>query len=165
MKSAQIWPNFCSIVSSSKGESAESALLLGFSLYQLHDNKAAVVQLARAVQLNPNLPTVHTLYAQALKETGDSEGAARTVPAGVEAESSYDYIANIETALLLKQDGKLDEALTCIQHALQVRPGDPWGAVPTGVHRVAEGVRSMWLGVNWRVWSRTTRTSPKPTFL
>lgn len=28
----------------SKGESAESALLLGFSLYQLHDNKQAAQQ-------------------------------------------------------------------------------------------------------------------------
>jgi tetratricopeptide (TPR) repeat protein len=108
----------------SKGESAESALLLGFSLYQLHDNKAAAVQLARAVQLNPNLPTVHALYAQCLKETGDSEGAAEQFRQELKL-NPYDYVSNMETALLLKQDGKLDEALACIERALLVRPGDP----------------------------------------
>jgi tetratricopeptide (TPR) repeat protein len=108
----------------SKGESAESALLLGFSLYQLHDNKAAVRQLARAIQLNPNLPTVHALYAQALKETGDTDGAAEQFRLELK-QNPYDYVANIETSLLLKQDGKLDEALACIQRALLIRPGDP----------------------------------------
>jgi len=108
----------------SKGESAESALLLGFSLYQLHDNKAAAQHLARAIQLNPNLPTVHALYAQALKETGDTDGSAEQF--GLELKQNpYDYVANIETSLLLKQDGKLDEALVCIQRALLIRPGDP----------------------------------------
>jgi tetratricopeptide (TPR) repeat protein len=108
----------------SKGESAESALLLGFSLYQLHDNKAAVLQLARATQLNPNLPTVHALYAQALKDTGDAEGAAEQFRQELKL-NPYNFIANIETALLLKQEGKLDEALSCLQRALLVRPGDP----------------------------------------
>ena len=108
----------------SKGESAESALLLGFSLYQLHDNQAAAVQLARAIQLNPNLPTVHALYAQALKETGDTEGSAEQFRLELK-QNPYDYVANIETSLLLKQEGKLDEALACIQRALQIRPKDP----------------------------------------
>ena len=107
-----------------KGESAESALLLGFSLYQLHDNKAAAVQLARAIQLNPNLPTVHALYAQALKETGDTDGAAEQFRLELK-QNPYDFVANIETSLILKQDGKLDEALACIQRALLIRPGDP----------------------------------------
>jgi tetratricopeptide (TPR) repeat protein len=108
----------------SKGESAESALLLGFSLYQLHDNKVAAVQLARAIQLNPNLPTVHALYAQALKETGDTDGAAEQFRLELK-QNPYDFVANIETSLILKQDGKLDEALACIQRALLIRPGDP----------------------------------------
>ena len=37
----------------------------------------------------------------------------------------YDFVANIETAMLLKQEGKLDEALTHVERALQVRPADP----------------------------------------
>jgi tetratricopeptide (TPR) repeat protein len=37
----------------------------------------------------------------------------------------YDFTANTEIALLLRQDGKLDEALAHITLALQVRPNDP----------------------------------------
>ncbi len=107
-----------------KGESAESALLLGFSEYQMHDNKAAAKHLARAVELNPKLPTVHALYALALKETGDSDGAAEQFRQELKL-NPYDYVANIETSLLLKQDGKLDEALACLDRAVMVRPGDP----------------------------------------
>ncbi len=108
----------------SKGESAESALMLGFSEYQMHDNKAAAQHLARAVELNPNLPTVHALYAQALKETGDSDSAAEQFRLELKL-NPYDYVANIETSLLLKQEGKLEEALACLDRAVMVRPGDP----------------------------------------
>jgi tetratricopeptide (TPR) repeat protein len=107
----------------SKGESAESSLLLGFSLYQLHDNKAAAQHLARAIQLNPALPTVHEIYALALKETGDIDGSAEQFRLELR-QNPYDYVANMETSLLLKQESKLDEALACIQRALLVRPGD-----------------------------------------
>jgi tetratricopeptide (TPR) repeat protein len=107
-----------------KGESAESNLLLGFSEYQAHDNKAAAQHLARAIQLNPNLPTVHALYAQALKETGDSDGAAEQFRLELK-QNPYDYVANIETSLILKQEGKLDEALAHLERSLLVRPGDP----------------------------------------
>ena len=108
----------------SKGESAEASLLLGFSAYQLHDNNAAAKHLARAVELNPNLPTAHALYAQSLKETGDSDGSAEQFRQELKL-NPYDYIANIETSLLLKQDGKLDEALVCLERALRVHPNDP----------------------------------------
>ena len=37
----------------------------------------------------------------------------------------YDFTANTEIAVLLRQDGKLDEAQAHIARALQVRPTDP----------------------------------------
>lgn len=121
-----------------KGESAESNLLLGFSEFQMHDNKAAAGHLARAVELNPNLPTVHALYAQALKDTGDSDGAAKQFRLELK-QNPYDYVANIETSMIMKQEGKLDEALACLDRALMVRPGDPGALYQRATVHVLQG--------------------------
>ena len=54
----------------SDGESAESAFLLGQSELLRNDLAAAAGHLARAVELDPKMPWVHTLYGQALKAAG-----------------------------------------------------------------------------------------------
>lgn len=108
----------------SNGESAEAAFLLGQSELLRNDLAAAAGHLARAVELDPKMPWVHTLYGQALKGAGKVEEAA--VQFNLELKiNPYDFSANTEIALLLLQDGKPDEALSHINMALQVRPGDP----------------------------------------
>jgi len=106
------------------GESAESAFLLGQSELLRNDMVAAAKHLARAVELNPKMPWAHTLYGQALKTSGDLEQA--TVQFNEELKvNPYDFTANTEIALQLRQDGKLDDALAHNALALQVRPNDP----------------------------------------
>jgi Tfp pilus assembly protein PilF len=107
-----------------EGESAESAYLLGQSEYLNNNRVAAASHLARAVQLNPKLPGVHSLYGQVLR--GNSQLEEATAQFRLELEvNPYDFAANVEMSLLDKQDGKLDEAMFLIGRALQVRPGDP----------------------------------------
>ncbi len=107
-----------------EGESAESAYLLGQSEYLNNNRVAAASHLARAVQLNPKLPGLHSLYGQVLR--GNSQLEEATAQFRLELElNPYDFAANVEMSLLEKQDGKLDEALTLIGRALQVRPSDP----------------------------------------
>ena len=108
----------------SDGESAEAAFLLGQSELLRNDTAAAAGHLARAVELDPKMPWVHTLYGQALKTAGKGEEA--TVQFNEELKvNPYDFTANTEIALQSLQDGKPDEALSHITMALQVRPNDP----------------------------------------
>lgn len=106
------------------GESAESAYLQGQSEYLQKNLMAAMGHLARAVELNPQLPGAHSLYGRVLRDVGKGdEGTAQFYE---ELKwNPYDFTGNIEVAMMLKQDGKLDESLTHLSKALQVRPGDP----------------------------------------
>ncbi len=106
-----------------EGESAETALLLGASEFEAHDNKAALAHFRRAIELNPKLPSAHGFYARVLKEMGDTDGAAEQYREELQL-NPYDYVSNLDTALLLKEEGKLDQALEHVERALRVRPGD-----------------------------------------
>lgn len=106
------------------GESAESAFLLGQSELLRNDLVAAAGHLARAIQLNPKMPWVHTLYGQTLRSAGKSEEAALQFTEELKV-NPYDFTANTEIAALQRQDGKLDGALAHNALALQVRPADP----------------------------------------
>jgi tetratricopeptide (TPR) repeat protein len=106
------------------GESAESAYLLGHSAYLGQDKVAAAGYLERAIQLNPDLPGVHSLYGMVLKEIGKPEAAPEQFREELKR-NPFDFTANIETAMLLKQERKLPDALAHVERALQVRPADP----------------------------------------
>lgn len=108
----------------SDGESAESAYLLGQAAYMAQNEVDAAKYLARAIQLNPKLPGAHSLYAYVLRSIGKPELAPEEFRKELEV-NPYDFLANVETAMLLKQDRKLEEALAHIGNALRVRPADP----------------------------------------
>ena len=59
------------------GDSAEAHLMLGTAKMNVQDYAGAREEFAKAVALNPNLPEVHVLYAQALMFTGDSDLSAK----------------------------------------------------------------------------------------
>jgi tetratricopeptide (TPR) repeat protein len=105
------------------GDSAEARLLLGTTKLNAQDYPAALTDLSKAVELNPNLPDVYSFYGQALVGTGDSAGAVEAFRKALAA-NPYDFKANVQLAVLLKEDEKMDEALVCLRRALQVRPGD-----------------------------------------
>jgi tetratricopeptide (TPR) repeat protein len=123
----------------SDGESAESAFLLGQSELLRNDLAAAAEHLARAVELNPNMPWAHTLYGQALKAAGKPEQATAQFNEELKV-NPYDFTANTEIALLLRQDGKVDEALAHIALALQVRPTDPGALYQRASVHVSQGL-------------------------
>jgi len=68
------------------GESAESAYLLGQSEYLRQNMVAAAGRLgAGPVELNPNLPGVHSLYGKVLREIGKPDAAAEQFNAELKA--------------------------------------------------------------------------------
>jgi tetratricopeptide (TPR) repeat protein len=120
------------------GESAESAYLLGQSEF-LHQNiPAAAGHLARAVELNPSLPGAHSLYGQVLRGMSKMDAATEQFREELKV-NAYDFVANTEIAMLLKQDGKFDEALQHVGRALQVRPGDPGARYQQASIHTAQG--------------------------
>ena len=52
----------------------------------------------------------------------------------------YDFTANTEIALLLREDGKPDEALAHVAMALQVRPNDPGALYQRASIHVSQGL-------------------------
>jgi len=106
------------------GGSAEAQLLLGASKMKAHDFAGATPYLERAVKLNPKLPFVHAYYGRALMATGDTPAATREFRAELQ-QNPFDFFSNLNLALLLKQEDKLDEALPRVDAALRVRPDDP----------------------------------------
>jgi tetratricopeptide (TPR) repeat protein len=108
---------------SREAPSAESEYLLGQSEYLSQNLIPAATHLARAVELDPKLPGVHSFYGQVLRSAGKLDDAAEQFRQELEV-NAYDFLANTEVAMQLKQDGKLDEALVRMERALQVRPDD-----------------------------------------
>jgi Flp pilus assembly protein TadD len=111
-----------------KGESAEGWLLMGsakLSLAAVSDDFAgAVKDLAKAVALNPKLPTANALYGRALLGSGDAAGAAKAFRAEL-AVNPGDFESLLNLAVLVRQDGELAEARKLLASALRIRPNDP----------------------------------------
>ncbi len=105
------------------GDSAEARLLLGTTRLMVNDFSGALVDLQRAVELNPNLPEVYAYYGVALLSTGDQAGAQEAFERALRDDAN-NFDANLRMGLLLRKDEKYDEALKYIRHALEIRPGD-----------------------------------------
>ncbi len=105
------------------GDSAEARLLMGTTKLSMRDYAGALVELSRAAELNPKLPDVYSFYGQALLSTGDPAGAAEAFRKAL-AGNPNDFNANLQLAVVLKQDENFEEAVKYLRRALQVRPGD-----------------------------------------
>jgi Tfp pilus assembly protein PilF len=104
-----------------KGDSAEARIMMGVAKLEMNDFNGAIDDLKRAVDLNPELPTAHGLYAQALLETGNRDLAKREFEVEL-ARNPLDFQANLYFGVLLKEEQQFDDALKHFNVALGVRP-------------------------------------------
>jgi tetratricopeptide (TPR) repeat protein len=58
-----------------RGDSAEAHLMLGTARAEAYDNKGAIAEFEKAIELNPNLPMAHSSLGKALLQSGDIERA------------------------------------------------------------------------------------------
>ncbi len=107
-----------------RGDSAEAHLMLGMAKRNGGDLAGGLEELAKAVALNPELPTVHSLYGRALLETGNRDRARAEFEAEI-ARNPLDFDAQLYLGVLLKEEQAYDQAMTHFERALGVRPGDP----------------------------------------
>ncbi|MEW6130801.1 MAG: tetratricopeptide repeat protein [Acidobacteriota bacterium] len=103
-----------------KGESAEARLLMGSAYLMIRDYPGAAKEFARAIALNPQLPTANSMHGQALLGAGERESAMKAFTAEL-AINPNDFEANLYSGMLLKEDQKYEEALKFLQKALSVR--------------------------------------------
>ncbi len=105
------------------GDTAEARLLMGAAHLRRQDFRAALPELQRAVELNPDLSTVHSLYGRALMGTGRRDEAALAFRREVIGNPN-DFDSNLYLGLLLKDEGRLDEAFDHLKRARRLRPRD-----------------------------------------
>jgi tetratricopeptide (TPR) repeat protein len=106
------------------GDSAEVRLLMGTARMAVRDIPGAIDDLRRAIELNPNLPSAHAIYARALLQSGSRERAVDAFTQELQINSN-DFDSNLYLGLLAQQDHNYGDALRFLKRALEVRPGDP----------------------------------------
>jgi len=120
------------------GDSAEARLLMGTTKFMVSDFSGALEDLQKAVDLNPNLPDLYAYYGQALLITGDQAGARKAFERELQIDPN-NFDSNLRMGVLLRQDEQNDKALQYLQHALQIRPGDPGVRYQIAVIEIAKG--------------------------
>jgi tetratricopeptide (TPR) repeat protein len=106
------------------GDSAEARVLLGTTKMNAQEFAEALVDLQKAVELNPKLPGVYSYYGLALLATGDMNGASEAFRKELEYNRN-DFVSNLQLGVVLKQDQQFEKARAFFDRALRVRPGDP----------------------------------------
>jgi Tfp pilus assembly protein PilF len=108
----------------SAGESAEGHVLMALQYFRQGNSLKALDEIENAVKLNPELPTVHALYARALRENRDHAGAAREYLEELKRNPNH-FESNLWMGLLRREENRLDEAMEYLKRAARMRPGDP----------------------------------------
>jgi tetratricopeptide (TPR) repeat protein len=105
----------------SRGDTAEARFLLGTRMYESRDFPAAVKQLRSAIELNPNLPQLESLYGLALLNTGDPDAAMDAFRTAL-AQNANDYASNLGLGQILTVRKQFKEATPLLNRALLLRP-------------------------------------------
>jgi Flp pilus assembly protein TadD len=120
------------------GDSAEGRLLLGVQYLRQGQPLKAVPEIEKAVQMNPQLPGVHALYARALRMNHDNAGAAAEYKKELE-KNPNDFESNLWLGILRTEADQLEEATQYLKRAARLRPGDPSVAYGLGRVHLAAG--------------------------
>ncbi len=105
--------------------SAEARLLMGSMLLTADDAQNALKEMERAIELNPNLPTLQAWYGRTLMRLGDGERAKIAFKKEL-ASNANDFESNLYIGILFRQDKQTDEALTYLSRAIRLRPRDQY---------------------------------------
>ena len=98
--------------------------MMGTTYLNVNEYDKALKEFKRAVDLNPKLPSVNSLYGQTLLRMGATEEAMTAFRRELEINPN-DFDSCLQIGILLKEDQKLDEARDYLLRALTVRPSEP----------------------------------------
>jgi len=120
------------------GETPEAHLLMGVAHLQREDYRAAVPELERAVALSEALPGAHSLLGRALMGAGRRDDAIKAFTSEL-TRNPNDFDANLYLGIMLKDDGKLDEAYEHLKRAQRLRSRDVAVQYALGALHLAAG--------------------------
>jgi tetratricopeptide (TPR) repeat protein len=130
-----------------KGDSAEARFLLGNQMFAAKDFPAAVKQLASAIEINPSLSGLQSLYGQALLNTGDPDAAAEAFRKELASDPNQ-FEANLYLGQILMARLQWKDAEPLLRRALLVHPNSfpaalEMAAVSEGEGKLGEARRQL----------------------
>jgi tetratricopeptide (TPR) repeat protein len=105
------------------GDSAEGHLLMGIAHLNRFDYPEAKSELERALRLNSSLPTANSAYGRALIGLGDQAEAERAFRKELSVNIN-DFESNLMLGSMRKTAQDFEAALTYLNRALAIHPGD-----------------------------------------
>ena len=120
------------------GNHNEVDLLTGAAQFAAHDSKAAASTIHKALESDPDLPGAWLLYARALLDSGDHEGARAAFLRALEADRN-DFEANLYLGGMLRYDGNVADATPYLEKAQALRPASVEARFQTGLLNLARG--------------------------
>jgi tetratricopeptide (TPR) repeat protein len=107
------------------GDSAQARFMMGTAHLLKGDPPAAAEEFQRAVELNPQLPSLNAFLGKTLNELARADEAAQCFRRELEINPN-DFDANLYLGMyLIKAEQDYKQALAHLQRALKVRPGSP----------------------------------------
>ena len=106
-------------------DSAEAHVLMASILLLADDAQGALKEAQRAIELNPKLPALHAWHGRVLMRLGDTEKAKAAFKTEL-AGNANDFESNLYLGILLRQDKEMEEALSFLKRAVQLRPREQY---------------------------------------
>ena len=106
-------------------DSAEAHLLMGSILLLADEAQKALKEAERAIELNPKLPGVQAWHGRVLMRLGDTEKAKAAFRTELAANAN-EFESHLYIGMLLRHDKEIDEALSHLKRAIQLRPRDQY---------------------------------------
>ncbi|MEO8658141.1 MAG: tetratricopeptide repeat protein [Bryobacteraceae bacterium] len=103
------------------GDTAEARFVDAMVKFMGGDYPAAVQGFAKAIELNPDVPSLQSYYGQALLLTGDPDGAALAFRKEL-ARDPNEFESNLKLGSILQFRKQLTEALPYLEQARRLRP-------------------------------------------
>ena len=128
-------------------EHAPSLHLLGVVALQIGQGPLAVNLIRAAAETDPTVPAYRNDLGEALRLTGDAEGAARCFEAVIALKPDHAG-AHVNLGIVRQQQGRLAEALTLYERAVALNPALPeaWidlGALLLQLRRLGEAEKAL----------------------
>jgi tetratricopeptide (TPR) repeat protein len=120
------------------GDQSEVDLLTGAAQLAANDSKAAAITLHKALESAPDLPGGWALYARALLDSGDRDGARAAFQRALKADPN-DFEANLYLGGMLRYDGNIADATPYLEKARMLRPASVDARFQIGLLNLARG--------------------------
>ena len=106
-------------------DSAEAHSLMASILLLADDAQGALKEAQRAIELDPKLPGLQAWHGRVLMRLGDTEKAKAAFRTELAANPN-DFESNLYLGMLLRHDKEIEDALSHLKRAIQLRPREQY---------------------------------------